>query len=64
MLKTIDRESFYTSGTLVDDILGLHVGWTALKGSFSEKMPPYDPRKKVALVFSGEDYSYAGTPGM
>lgn len=60
MLKAIDREAFYTSGTLVDDFLGLHVGWTALKGSFSEKMPPYDPRKKVALVFSGEDYSYTG----
>jgi asparagine synthase (glutamine-hydrolysing) len=61
MLKTIDRESFYISGTLVDDILGLHVGWTALKGSFAEKMPLYDSQKKVALVFSGEDYSYTGT---
>jgi asparagine synthase (glutamine-hydrolysing) len=61
MLKTIDCEPFYTSGTLVDDALGLHVGWTALKGSFSEKMPLYDPQKKVALVFSGEDYGYAGS---
>ena len=61
MLKTINRESFYTSGTFVDEILGLHVGWTALKGSFSEKMPLCDSQKKVALVFSGEDYSYAGT---
>jgi asparagine synthase (glutamine-hydrolysing) len=61
MLKTIDRDPLHTSGALVDDTLGLHVGWTALKGSFSEKMPLYDSQKKVALVFSGEDYSYTGT---
>jgi asparagine synthase (glutamine-hydrolysing) len=61
MLETIDHEPFYASGTLVDDTLGLQVGWTALKGSFSEKMPLYDSQKKVALVFSGEDYSYIGT---
>jgi len=61
MLATIDRESFYTSGTLVDETLGLHVGWTALKGSFSEKMPLHDSKEKATLIFSGEDYSYTGT---
>jgi asparagine synthase (glutamine-hydrolysing) len=60
MLKTIDREAFNTSGTLVDETLGLHVGWTALKGSFSEKMPLYDSSKNVVLVFSGEEYSVIG----
>jgi asparagine synthase (glutamine-hydrolysing) len=63
MLETIDREPFYTSGTLEDKVLGLHVGWTAIKGSFSEKMPLYSPQKQVSLVFSGEDYSHAGAQG-
>jgi asparagine synthase (glutamine-hydrolysing) len=63
MLKTIDREPFYTSGTLEDEALGLHVGWTAIKGSFSEKMPLYEPQKQVSLVFSGEDYSHSGAQG-
>lgn len=61
MLKSIDREPFYTSGTLVDEALGLYVGWTALKGSYSEKMPLCDSQKKVTMVFSGEDYSDTGT---
>jgi len=64
MLKTIDHEAFYASGTLVDGALGLHVGWTALKGSFSEKMPLYDSQRNAKLVFSGEDYSDdGGWPG-
>jgi asparagine synthase (glutamine-hydrolysing) len=59
MLSSICHESFYASGSMVDESLGFYVGWTALKGSFSDKMPLYDGNKNVAMVFSGEDYSEA-----
>lgn len=61
MLSSICHESFYTSGTMTDESLGLYVGWTALKDSFSDGMPLYNRHKNVAMVFSGEDYSEAAT---
>jgi asparagine synthase (glutamine-hydrolysing) len=56
MLKAIQHEAFYNSGTLVDESLGVYVGWTALKGSFSDCMPLCNEREDVSLVFSGVEY--------
>ena len=56
MLKTIQYEAFYSTGTWVDESLGIYVGWTALKGSFSDGMPLSNEREDVYLVFSGEEY--------
>jgi asparagine synthase (glutamine-hydrolysing) len=56
MLKTIQYEAFYSAGTWVDESLGIYVGWTALKGSFSDGMPLSNERGDVYLVFSGEEY--------
>jgi asparagine synthase (glutamine-hydrolysing) len=61
MLSSICHERFYASGTMVDESLALYVGWTALKGSFSDGMPLYNGLKSVAMVFSGEDYSESAT---
>jgi asparagine synthase (glutamine-hydrolysing) len=52
MLKAIQHEAFYNSGTLVDESLGVYVGWTALKSSFSDCMPLRNEREDVSLVFS------------
>jgi asparagine synthase (glutamine-hydrolysing) len=57
MLEAIHHEDFYTSGTWMDESLGVYVGWTALKGSFCEKMPLKSRDDEVILVFSGEEYS-------
>jgi asparagine synthase (glutamine-hydrolysing) len=56
MTKAICHESFYNTGTWVDEPLGVYVGWTALKGSFSDGMPLCSEQKDVSLIFSGEEY--------
>jgi asparagine synthase (glutamine-hydrolysing) len=57
MVETIRYESFYRTETWIDESLGVYVGWTALKGSFSDGMPLRNERADVSLVFSGEEYS-------
>lgn len=57
MLKAICHEDFYNSGTWIDESLGVYVGWTALKHSFSDGMPLYNEKRDVCLIFSGEEYS-------
>jgi asparagine synthase (glutamine-hydrolysing) len=61
MLKTVQHERFYSSGTWANDSLGVYVGWTALKGSFSDHMPIGNEREDIQLFFSGEDYSDLST---
>ena len=39
MLETLCHESFYVSGTWIDETLGVYAGWVAQKGSFAEAMP-------------------------
>ncbi len=56
MLKAICYETCYSTGTAVDDSLGVYVGWTALKGSFSDGMPLRNGLEDVSLIFSGEEY--------
>jgi asparagine synthase (glutamine-hydrolysing) len=56
MLEAIQHENFYTTGTFGEESLGVHVAWTALRGSFSDGMPVHDERREVTLVFSGEEY--------
>jgi asparagine synthase (glutamine-hydrolysing) len=60
MVETLRHESFYETGTWIDEPSGVYVGWTALKGSFSEGMPLFNERGDVSLVFSGEDYPDPG----
>ena len=57
MLKAICYEPFYNTGIWIDEALGVYVGWTVLKGSFSDGMPLKSASGDVCLVFSGEEYS-------
>jgi asparagine synthase (glutamine-hydrolysing) len=57
MLKSISYEEFYSTGTWIDESLGVYVGWTVLKGSFSDGMPLQNESRNLCLVFSGEEYS-------
>jgi len=61
MLEGLRHESFYETGTWIDEFLGVYVGWTALKKSFSGGMPLSNERGDVTLVFSGEEYAEPGT---
>jgi len=60
MLDALRHENFYGTGTWVDESLGVYVGWTARKDSFSDGMPLYNERDDV-LVFSGEEFPEPGT---
>jgi len=57
MLKAVCHEAFYSAGTWSDQSLGTYIGWTALKGSFSDGMPLCNSQTTVSLFFSGEEYS-------
>ena len=57
--ESLRHESFYVTGTWIDEHLGVYCGWVARDGSFSARMPLRDPSGEAVLVFSGEEYSEA-----
>lgn len=60
-VESLRHESFYSSGTWIDESLGIYVGWVARKNSFSDGMPVCNERGDATLVFSGEEYPEPGT---
>ncbi len=60
MLETLRHESFYVSGTWMDESLGVYVGWVARRGSFADRMPLQNERGDVTLAFSGEEFPEPG----
>ena len=56
MLGTIRHDSSYTTGTWIDECLGVYVAWALHANSFCEGMPLINERRDVVLVFSGEEY--------
>ena len=61
MVEALRHESFYVTGTWIDETFGVYVGWVARKGSSSEEMPLSNEKGDVLLVFSGEEFSEPGT---
>ena len=61
MVKSICHESFYNTGTWIDESLGVYVGWTVLKNSFADGMPLQNERGDVTLIFGGEEFPEPGT---
>jgi asparagine synthase (glutamine-hydrolysing) len=62
MVEALRHESFYVTGTWIDESVGVYVGWIARRNSFAEAMPLTEEGGKICLVFSGEDYSDRGNP--
>jgi asparagine synthase (glutamine-hydrolysing) len=60
MVEALRHESFYETGTWIDESLGIYVGWCVRKGSFCDGMPVSNNRGDVTLVLSGEEYSEQG----
>ena len=56
MIESMRHESFYVTGTWIDESSGVYVGWVTRENSFSDGMPVRNERGDVVLVFSGEDY--------
>src|SRR5437867_7746841 len=61
MLQALSHENFYVTGVWVDESLGVYVGWTVRKDSFSDGMPLWNERGDVSLIFSGEEFPEPGT---
>ena len=61
MMETLRHESFYTTGTWIDESSGVYVGWTAQENCFSRGMPLQNERADVTLIFSGEEFPEPGT---
>lgn len=57
MVKCLEHESFYFSGTYVNEAMGLWIGRVDHRRSFSESMPVWNETKEVCLVFSGEHFA-------
>ncbi len=56
MVEAIRHEPFYVTGAWIDESMGIYMGWSARKNSFSADMPVTNERGDVVLVFAGEDY--------
>ena len=56
MLETVRHESFYVSGTWMDESLGVYVGWIARRGAFVDGMPVRNEDGQINLFFCGEEF--------
>jgi asparagine synthase (glutamine-hydrolysing) len=61
MVQSMLHEPSYTSGTWIDEALGIYVGWVARRGSFCDDMPLRDESDNLVLIFSGEEFPQPGT---
>ena len=61
MVEALRHESFYTTGTWIDESAGVYVGWVSRKNSFSDGMPLRNERGDVVLVFAGEEFPESET---
>ena len=57
MLDGMAMEDFYTKGSYKNFDLGLYIGWTSIKNSFSDCMPVWNEMRNLCIVFSGENYA-------
>jgi asparagine synthase (glutamine-hydrolysing) len=60
MVKALCHETFYETGTKIDESLGVYVGWVTRAKQFPEEMPYSSERGDIDLVFSGEEYPESG----
>src|SRR5437763_2521947 len=54
MVRSMEHERFYTSGTFAVPELGVYAGWVALENSFAARQPFFNEEGDIALIFSGE----------
>jgi asparagine synthase (glutamine-hydrolysing) len=59
MVKCMQHEPFYNSGSLFVDKLECAAGWVSHAGSFSDCMPAWNEAHDICLVFWGEHFADA-----
>jgi len=60
MVEGLRHESFYETGTSIDEPSGVYAGWAIRKSSVWEEMPLRNERGDVSLLFSGEEFPEPG----
>ena len=60
MVETLRHESFYVTGSWIDEKLGVYLGWVARKESFNAGMPVRNESGNIVLAFSGEEFPEPG----
>ncbi len=60
MLESMRHESFYRSGTWVDEDLGLYAGWMEREEAYSSPMPQRGESGEKVLLFSGDEFAEPG----
>src|SRR5258708_22207053 len=61
MVEALQHESFYETGTWIDERLGIYVGWVIRTGSFCDALPIMNEKQNVTLFLSGSVYSEPST---
>ncbi|HSU55540.1 MAG TPA: asparagine synthase-related protein [Candidatus Dormibacteraeota bacterium] len=56
MIRAMNYEPFYTSGTYSNANLGLSAGWVCQEGAFADPMPVWNDKRDIGLIFTGEDF--------
>lgn len=57
MVSSMMHESFYSSGTYINEHLGVYVAWVCHKGSLVDCMPLWNETRDKCLIFYGEEFS-------
>src|SRR5438105_924784 len=57
MVKCLIHEPFYTDGTYINEKLGLWSGWACHEETFGHRLPIWNEKKDICLLFSGEDFA-------
>ena len=60
MVQSMVHEPDHKSGHLIEQKLGLNVGWVCHGGSFADCLPIWNERRDICLIFSGEDFTDPG----
>src|ERR1700735_3318319 len=62
MVQALSHESFYETGTWIDEAAGVYVGWIARNSTFPGGRPLESERQGKTLFVSGEDFSTPAAP--
>ena len=57
MRDSLMHESFYSSGTYINDEFNVYLGWACHKNSFSDCLPVWNEKNDMALIFFGENFT-------
>lgn len=61
MVQALQHETFYETGTWIDEASGVYVGWIIRDDADFGRLPIENESRDSALIFSGEEYSGPAT---